>query len=198
MSRRRFLFSVAGAVLAERLMADETPSDLKITRAVGFVLPSRRSKVAGKNSRLDVHGDTANDRMLRLYTNRGIEGIGNFRANKNTVAKLLGKNPFEMKHLLGTGTMPVWDLLGKIKKVPAHRLLGNEGPKQVPVYDGSIYFADLLPQHSANWQNRFREEIDMGIKLGHRAFKIKIGRGIKWMKRDEGDRRDIEIVKLFR
>lgn len=198
MSRRRFLFSVAGAVFAERLIADETPSDLKITRAIGFVLPSRRSKVAGKNSRLDVHGDTANDRMLRLYTNRGIEGIGNCRADKKTVAKLLGKNPFEIKNLLGAGTMPVWDLLGKIKNVPAHRLLGQEGPKRVPVYDGSIYFADLLPQYSANWQKRFREEIEMGMKLGHRAFKIKIGRGSKWMKRDEGDRRDIEIVKLIR
>src|SRR5262249_47377161 len=60
-----------------------------------------------------------------------------------------------------------------------------------------IYFADLLPQYADRWQERFREEIDMGLTLGHRAFKIKIGRGFKWMKREEGDARDVEVIKLI-
>ncbi|HEX5500725.1 MAG TPA: enolase C-terminal domain-like protein, partial [Thermomicrobiales bacterium] len=38
----------------------------------------------------------------------------------------------------------------------------------------------------------------MGLKLGHRGFKIKLGRGFKWMPRAEGDRRDVEVVKLIR
>jgi L-alanine-DL-glutamate epimerase-like enolase superfamily enzyme len=38
----------------------------------------------------------------------------------------------------------------------------------------------------------------MGLKLGHRVFKIKIGRGYKWMPRAAGDKRDIEVVKLIR
>lgn len=38
----------------------------------------------------------------------------------------------------------------------------------------------------------------MGLKLGHRAFKIKVGRGFKWMPRAEGDARDVEVVKLIR
>ena len=38
----------------------------------------------------------------------------------------------------------------------------------------------------------------MGLKIGHRAFKIKIGRGAKWMPRSEGDARDIEVIKLIR
>jgi L-alanine-DL-glutamate epimerase-like enolase superfamily enzyme len=38
----------------------------------------------------------------------------------------------------------------------------------------------------------------MGLKIGHRAFKIKIGRGSKWMKREEGDARDVQVVKLIR
>jgi L-alanine-DL-glutamate epimerase-like enolase superfamily enzyme len=101
---------------------------------------------------------------------------------------------------IGAGTMPLWDLLGKLAKKPAYELLVADaaGPERVPVYDGSIYFADLLPQYADKWQDRFREEIDMGRKIGHTAFKIKVGRGSKWMPRKDGDDRDVEVVKLIR
>jgi L-alanine-DL-glutamate epimerase-like enolase superfamily enzyme len=206
MQRREFLAALAGVALARVVRSGELPKDVRIARAVGFDLPSRRSKVAGKNAQKDVHGDRANDRMLRLYTNAGVEGIGNCRAEKDAVAKLLGKDPFEFYRRdaaqvtgpLGAGTMPLWDLAGKLLKKPGYELLGGAGPARVPVYDGSIYFADLLPQHADKWRERFREEIDMGLKIGHRAFKIKIGRGFKWMQRAEGDARDIEVVKLIR
>ena len=42
--------------------AADLPRDLRITRAVGFRITSRRSKIAGKNARLDVHGDQATER----------------------------------------------------------------------------------------------------------------------------------------
>jgi L-alanine-DL-glutamate epimerase-like enolase superfamily enzyme len=206
MQRREFLAALGGVALARVVRSGELPKDVKITRAVGFDLPSRRSKVAGKNAQKEIHGDRANDRMLRLYTNAGVEGIGNCRAEKDAVAKLLGKDPFEFYRRdaaqftgpLGAGTMPLWDLAGKLLKKPGYELLGGAGPARVPVYDGSIYFADLLPQYADKWRERFREEIDMGLKIGHRAFKIKIGRGFKWMQRAEGDARDIEVVKLIR
>jgi L-alanine-DL-glutamate epimerase-like enolase superfamily enzyme len=94
--------------------------------------------------------------------------------------------------------MPLWDLLGKVLKKPVYELLGGAGPKRVPVYDGSVYFADLLPQYAERWQDRFKEEIDAGLRAGHRAFKIKIGRGAKWMERAAGDARDVEVVRLIR
>ena len=94
--------------------------------------------------------------------------------------------------------MPLWDLAGKILQKPVYALFGGVGPKNVPVYDGSIYFQDLLPEYAGRWQDRFREEIDIGLKMGHRAFKIKIGRGAKWMKRDQGDARDVEVVRLIK
>src|SRR5262249_27268337 len=123
------------------------------------------------------------------------------------VAELIGKAPFAfyrrderaMTGPLGAGTMPLWDLLGKLVQKPVHELLGGGGGAvRVPVYDGSIYFADLLPQYADRWQDRFREEIDMGLRIGHRAFKAKIGRGSKWMARAEGDARDVQVVKLLR
>jgi L-alanine-DL-glutamate epimerase-like enolase superfamily enzyme len=206
MNRRAFLMAMTGATLAHVTRAVDSPRDVRVTRAVGFDLPLQRSKVAGRNARLDVHGDRSIDRMVRLYTNSGVEAVGNCRAGEKAVGELVGKDPFafyrrderKMTGPLGAGTMPLWDLLGKLVKKPVYELLGGEGTKRVPVYDGSIYFADLLPQYADKWQDRFREEIDMGLKIGHRAFKIKIGRGFKWMKRDEGDVRDVEVVKLIR
>jgi len=89
-------------------------------------------------------------------------------------------------------------LAGKILGKSTHAMLGGKGPGKVPVYDGSIYFADLLPDHASKWKDRFREEIDMGLKAGHKAFKVKIGRGAKWMERKAGDQRDTEVLKVIR
>jgi len=207
MKRRQFLMRSFGVtLLPQGIWAKDFPRDVKIIRVVSFDLVSKRSKLVGKNSRLDVHGDRATDRMVRLFTNAGIEGIGNCRASKETLASLLGKNPFDfynsqerrMSSPLGAGTMPLWDLAGKVLKKPVYELLGGAGPKRVPVYDGSIYFSDLLPQYADRPLDRFKEEIDMGIERGHRAFKVKIGRGAKWMPREAGGARDIEVLKTIR
>jgi L-alanine-DL-glutamate epimerase-like enolase superfamily enzyme len=207
MHRREFLATaMATSAFVRAVRGNEPPKDVRITRVVGFDLVSQRSKVAGKNARLDVHGDRATDRMARLYTNADVEGIGNCRTEKEAAAQLIGKDPFDFYRRdeakfdgpLAAGTMPLWDLLGKLIKKPAYEIMGDAGTEKVPVYDGSIYFADLLPQYAERWRERFKEEIDMGLAIGHRAFKIKIGRGAKWMPRHEGDARDVEIVSLIR
>ena len=207
MKRREFLqAAVSTALLALWSWAKEIPSDLKITRIVSFDLVSERSKVAGKNSRLGVHGKQATDRMVRLFTNAGLEGIGNCRTGEKELAQLLGKNPFDfytssnqrITGPMGAGTMPLWDLIGKVLKKPVYELLGGAGPKKVPVYDGSIYFSDLLPEYTNKPLDRFKEEIDMGMAIGHRAFKVKIGRGAKWMPAKEGYTRDEDVLKTIR
>jgi L-alanine-DL-glutamate epimerase-like enolase superfamily enzyme len=207
MRRREFIKAAASTVLLSPLSwAGEIPRDLKIVRIVGFNLVSTRPKLVGKNSRLNVHGRRATDRMVRLFTNAGIEGIGNCRADQGKLAQLLGKNPLDfhesadrrMVDLLGAGTMPLWDLIGKCLNKPVYRLLGGAGPERVPVYDGSIYFSDLLPEYTSKPLDRFKEEIDMGLAGGHRAFKVKIGRGAKWMEPGEGYARDVKVLKTIR
>ena len=210
LTRREFLATSAGlaasALWPRWACAADLPRDIKITRIVGFDLASKRIKTAGKNSRLDVHGERASDRMVRLFTNAGLEGLGNCRANEAALASLLGKNPFDsfqreetaMKCPLGAGTMPLWDLVGNALRKPVFKLLGGQGPLKVPVYDGSIYFADLLPQYADHWQDRFKEEIDLGFQRGHRGFKIKIGRGAKWMPAEEGYERDKAVLNTIR
>lgn len=209
MKRREFLSgmgaSAAAMVFAGRLWAEALPADVSITRIVGFDLVSRRPKLVGKNARIGVHGDSARDRMVRIFTNSGMEGIGSCRASEEDLRSLLGtsvrslySNQTQRVTVLGREDMPLWDLIGKLLKRPVYELLGGAGPERVPVYDGSIYFADLLPQYENAWQDRFKEEIDMGLDRGHRMFKIKIGRGNRWMSRAEGDRRDVEVVTLIR
>jgi L-alanine-DL-glutamate epimerase-like enolase superfamily enzyme len=179
---------------------------LRITRIVGFDLISTRPKLVGKNSRLDVHGRQATDRMVRLFTNTDVEGIGNCRAAKETLAQLLGRNPFDfsepaerrMTGPLGTGTMPLWDLIGKVLNKPVSQLLGGLGPAKVPVYDGSVYFSDLLPENEQAGLDCFKREIDLGLAAGHRAFKVKIGRGARWMPREEGYARDVQVLQTIR
>ena len=83
------------------LRAADLPSDLIVTRIIGFELLSRRPRYLGKNARRDDHGFGAGDQMIRLVTNAGIEGIGVCRAKKEEVAKLLGKDPFSFTPLQG-------------------------------------------------------------------------------------------------
>jgi len=206
MRRRDFIGAAAGSALLPRLLAGkDLPKDIRITRIVGFDLRLRQAKPIGKNAQRD-HGQTAVDRMVRVYTNAGIDGLGNCRADKKQLAALLGKRlldlykPSERRVAAGLGaaTMPLWDLVGKALGRPAYQLLGGRGPRRVPVYDGSIYFADLIPEYAPRWRDRFKREIDMGVARGHRAFKVKIGRGHKWMKRAEGDARDVEVIQVIR
>jgi L-alanine-DL-glutamate epimerase-like enolase superfamily enzyme len=207
MRRREFLLACAGSALLGRAVRSESlPPDLRVTRIISFDLISRRSKLAGKNARLDVHGSTARDRMVRMSTNIGVEAVARCWKPQEALAPLLGTNPFadfdlatrRMPGPLGPRTMILWDLAGRLLHKPVYELLGCQTPRPVPVYDGSIYFADLLPQYAERWQDRFREEIDMGLRAGHRAFKIKIGRGNKWMDRTAGDQRDVQVVQTIR
>ena len=61
MDRRAFLAAASVAALGRAVRAADPPKDVRITRAVGFDLVCKRSKVAGKNARLDVHGDTVRE-----------------------------------------------------------------------------------------------------------------------------------------
>ncbi|REJ69417.1 MAG: hypothetical protein DWQ31_04970 [Planctomycetota bacterium] len=216
MKRRDFLASslaatgaaIGGALdpFARIAAAADDFADVKITRVVGFDLLTRRDKLVGRNSRLDVHGDRSMDRMLRISTSSGVEALGPCRAGEEQVAQLLGRPALSffarderrMNSPLGRRSTALWDLAGRLLEKPVYELLGGAGGERVPVYDGSIYFMDLLPQRADNWRDQLRREIDAARADGHRAVKVKIGRGKRWMERAAGDARDIEVVQLIR
>ena len=217
MNRRSFLrntiAAVAGGTMIQQLAVaavERVERDVRITGVKAYDVRFHRPKMVGKNARLDVHGDSGGERFLELSTSAGVTGVGWANADEATAAKMLGSRPADWfkadRHgfacPLGNGTAPLWDLLGKLDGRPVYELLagkgGPKGPEKVRVYDGSIYFADLLPDHADDWREQFKREIGMAHEAGHTAFKIKIGRGAKWMPRDAGDARDIEVIRLFR
>lgn len=212
MKRRDFLKYCGQTALLSLLPScnlsfqNEIPDDIIITRIVSFDLLCLRNKFIGKNSCRDDHGQWIFERMIRMYTNFGMDGIGYCRADKATASRMVGKpikQYFDRQNAafqspLGVDTMPLWDLMGKITNQPVYALLGNNGQEAIPVYDGSIYFSDLLDPYKNQWQDRIRREIDMGLEMGHRAFKVKIGRGAKWMNPSDGYRRDKQVLQIIR
>ena len=61
--------------------------------------------------------------------------------------------------------------------------MGGESPEWVPVYDGGIYFNYLPPRIPAARRRAAGRRGRKSLKTGHRAFKIKVGRGFKWMEK---------------
>lgn len=210
MDRRQFLHTAAAlAVAAPTARAVEPKADtlesFKIVKVTGFRHVCPRPKLVGKNSRLDIHGRQTSENVLRIATNQGIEGIGIGNASEEAARKLLGqtlaafwKPGVGVVSPLDRADHALYDLVGKALGVPSWQLFGGQGPEWVPVYDGSIYFNDLLPEYQDRGVARLLEEVEMSLRAGHRAFKIKIGRGAKWMEKEAGFRRDVEVVQAIR
>jgi L-alanine-DL-glutamate epimerase-like enolase superfamily enzyme len=210
-NRRTFLH--AGTVLALGAVPagaregrkDDRLREVKITRVTGFRHVCPRPKLAGKNARLDVHGRHTSEQVLRIATDQGIEGVGIGAATPQAARRLLGHTLDEywkpgvgVVSPLGRADHALFDLVGKALGVPAWKLLGGRGPEWVPVYDGSIYFNDLLPEGKTRGVARLLEEVRASLAAGHRALKIKVGRGFRWMEREAGFRRDVEVVRALR
>ena len=209
MNRRQFLQSASVLPLAAAgLGAAPGADELKrcvITKVTGFRHVGQRPRNVGKNSHLDDHGRTTTDHVLRIMTDRGIEGIGVGNVTPEVARRVIGHSldefwSAERKVIspLGRADHALYDLIGKVVGVPAWKLLGGEGPEWVPIYDGSIYFDDLQPEFADRGVARIVEEVQAGLDDGHRAFKIKVGRGFKWMEKEAGFRRDVEVMRAVR
>ena len=69
--------------------------DIRITRIIAFDLTSHRPKLVGKNAVGGIHNDHSKERMVRLFTNAGFDGIGRCYVPQQMLASLLGRNPFD-------------------------------------------------------------------------------------------------------
>jgi len=130
------------------------------------------------------------------------------------IRKLIGANPLEIyemrdgriigpapafadllnryRHLDG----PLFDLIGKLTGKPAWKLIGDSVRDRVEVYDGTLYFSDVWFRDRG--VRAVVEEVEEAQKFGYRGVKLKLGRGWKWMDREEGLRRDIEVIRAAR
>jgi len=90
--------------------------------------------------------------------------------------------------------MALHDLAGVILQQPVYEMLGRKQPFITDYYSGMIYFDDLEPSDRPRGIDRILEECRYDYGVGYRQFKLKIGRGHKWMSFKEGLQRDIEVT----
>jgi L-alanine-DL-glutamate epimerase-like enolase superfamily enzyme len=98
----------------------------------------------------------------------------------------------------------IWDLAGVRAGLPVYALAAQlagrtvEQPFRAPCYDTSLYFDDLHLTSDQAAAELIAAEARAGYERGHRAFKIKVGRGARHLPLEEGTRRDIAIVRAVR
>ena len=178
--------------------------EIRVVGVQGFTHSTRRRKFIGKNARRDDHGSAASEPAVRIFTDSGFQGIGFGRTAPQEAQGLIGLPLSELWHpdagvssTLGRADHAVFDLVGKALDLPIWKLLGARGPAAVPVYDTTLYFHDLLPDHAARGIGRLLDELEQGLEQGFRQFKVKVGRGARWMEAREGMRRDIDVIQAL-
>ena len=165
---------------------------------------SPRPRDIGFNSRKGAHGPVVHDSVVRVHTASGAAGVGWSGLERADAESLVGRRLGELFRLpdgsLADGAeidLPLWDLAARLQGVPLYRLLGGRGSRAVELYDGSIYIDDL-DADDAQAREIFREEVRTGYRYGYRNFKIKIGRGARWMPTAAGLKRDLLVIHTVR
>jgi L-alanine-DL-glutamate epimerase-like enolase superfamily enzyme len=174
-------------------------------------LEGRRPRHAGRNARLGEHGITVRVPILRITADDGSSGFGAYHGNPERLNELLRVSTDDL--FSPTGGVPerwasfeyaIWDLAGMRAGQPVYALAAQiagrtvEEPFRAPCYDTSLYFDDLHLGQDQDAAALIAAEARAGYERGHRAFKIKVGRGARHMPLEEGTRRDIAIVRAVR
>jgi D-galactarolactone cycloisomerase len=165
-------------------------------------------RLVGKNSRLDVHGYGPESGVHILYTDKGASGWGLNRGSQKAltdkfelirerqVSELIVPETGVTNPQLESYDFSLYDLAGKILDKPVYRLLGKRKPYTHLCYSGMIYFDDLEPVDKPAGLDKILEECHWDYNYGYRQLKLKIGRGNRWMDKENGLKRDIEVTKL--
>lgn len=163
-------------------------------------------RLVGKNARLDLHGYGPNVEICCIRTDKGAMGWASIRGAKRDAehisGDLIGKKVSDLfSTQMGTlrdihmpFDMALHDLAGVILQQPVYEMLGRKQPFITDYYSGMIYFDDLEPSDRPRGIDRILEECRYDYGVGYRQFKLKIGRGHKWMSFKEGLQRDIEVT----
>ena len=166
----------------------------------------RYPRQVGLNARLGIHGTGPTVQVREVLTDLGARGWGVSRTPPEQMPDLCGRRLADLfDPFVGVLApealpldLPLHDLAGAILGQPVWRMLGAAGPTSLACYDGAIYMDDLLPEEAPRGVEAVLENCAADWGLGYRAFKLKIGRGNKWMPPEEGLQRDILVTRLVR
>jgi L-alanine-DL-glutamate epimerase-like enolase superfamily enzyme len=184
-------------------------NDLSIQRIEWARLTGTRPRNAGCNSRLGEHGTQVRPGIARVTADNGASGFGWSLLTKEQAESLIGvqlSRMFDLKHGVAQRfrafEYPLWDLAGQLAGKPVYALLGgqsdDEGVFRVPCYDTSLYIDDLHLEDDNEAAVLIASEALEGAARGHRAFKIKVGRGAMHMPLEKGTARDIRVIRAVR
>ena len=166
--------------------------------------------MAGCNARIPVHGIEVAVPLLRLTTDDGASGFGLGQTTAQAAQALLGAPLQELvssdgpvREDTGEFEFALWDLLGQRSHQPVYQLAARADiqlsePLRVPCYDTSLYFDDLHLDSDQAGAALIAEEARFGYDHNHRNFKIKVGRGARYMPLEAGIKRDIAVIKAVR
>lgn len=174
-------------------------------------LVGERPRPAGSNARLGTHGSEVRVPLARIRCDDGSGGFGVGRPDPDRAEALLGRRldeVFDPDRGVRDTWLPfdyaLWDLAGTRTGVPVYALATTMAgaqaaqPYRVPCYDTSLYFDDLHLTSDEEAAEMIANEARDGYARGHRAFKIKVGRGARHMPVEEGTRRDLAVVRAVR
>ena len=162
-------------------------------------------RTVGRNSFRGSHGSGGRHQVVVLTTDRGHVGWGAPLGQPIDLGRFVGRSVADLidpaRGVVDealTLDYPLHDLAGVILDMPVHRMLGGAGPTRFPVYSGAIYFDDLDPADAPVGLSAVERNLAEDWAAGYRDFKLKLGRGYKWMPRAAGLARDIEATRLTR
>ncbi len=185
MNRRKFLQSLAAAPAAVSLVrprpAEAALPKAKITR-VRIYRPPNLNELFNQSNML-----------VTVETDIGVTGIGE-GGSKDTLEQcagsLIGNNPFRIEHLwqdmyiswfyppgrekihaLGALDMALWDIKGKVLKLPVHEMLGGAVRNHLECYATGGARAPGTENQRLSLRDRARATIESG----YRAFRMGAG-----------------------
>ena len=183
--------------------------NLKIDRIECVPLIGTRPREAGCNSRLQVHGLHVRPPIARITTDDGATGFGVSRMSEQDAASLVGAplgEAFDPENGVSDRfralEYPLWDLAGKLADKPVYEMLGGkpdaDGVFRARCYDTSLYIDDLHLADDNEAAALIASEALEGKARGHKAYKIKVGRGAMHMPLQQGTHRDILVIRAVR
>ena len=160
----------------------------------------------GKNGKKDNHGQFRKLVAIKLTTDQGALGWAECNNNaKKFISQIQGQKVSDLispeigirPNISAHFDLALHDLMGVILNKPVYKLLGANGPKESKIYSGMIYFDELYPDDNPAGIDKIIENCQWDIDYGYRQLKVKIGRNGRWYPKEQGIKKDIEIVKLI-
>ena len=185
---------------AQRELGEHRIAKMEVRR-----VQDRFSHWVGPNSRGRPPGWGGGYQIRILTTDNGVSGWGMSHWKPEELKQLIGAKVGDLFDIEKGTADDAWkldkllyDLAGNILTVPTYVLLGDNGPKAIPIYTGSIYMEDVWPQDKPKGIPAVLRSCKIDYDLGYRAFKLKMGRSFQWLKGPEGLQRDVEVTRAVR